>query len=76
MTRTVIVVVCRWGGLTKTQSNNSALTQKLFPAGIINLNDNNTYFPKEDIMSKWTAIPERNEDGSFSLCLTYEVDTT
>ena len=54
----------------------AALTGKPFPEGIVDLNDNDTYLPKEDIMSEWTAIPEKNEDGSFCLCFTYELNTT
>ena len=52
----------------------TAITPPL-PEGIVDLNGNDSFLPNEDIMSEWTAIPEKNEDGSFSLCFTYELNT-
>ena len=66
--------------LQMSRTNRSAVEQfakavTQYPEGIVDLNGNDTYLPKEEIMSEWTAIPEKNEDGSFSLRFTYELNT-
>lgn len=51
------------------------MTKKLFPEGIVDLNGNDTFLPKEDIMSEWAAIPETNGDNTSLLGFTYELNT-
>lgn len=52
----------------------AVLTQKSYTVGIIDINDNGKYMSKEDIMSEWIAILEKNEDGTFLLRFTYELN--
>lgn len=53
----------------------AATTQKPFPEGIVDLNNNDNFIPKEEIMSEWTAMPVKNKDETFSLRFAYELNT-
>lgn len=52
----------------------AAATHKPFPKGIVDLNNNDTFIPKEEIMSEWTAMPVKNEDETFSLHFAYKLN--
>lgn len=45
------------------------------PDGVMDTNGNDNYVPNEDIVEEWTAIPSKNEDGTFSLRFTYQLKT-
>ena len=53
----------------------AAVARPPLPESIKDINSNDTYIPREEIMHEWTAIPDKNEDGQFSLRFTYELNT-